>query len=200
MPPKRPGFKFASATPDRWNDIERLFGPRGAMAGCWCMWWRLSRAEFQRGAGAGNRRAFKRIIGKGAAPGVLAYEGKEPVGWCAAAPKTEFTSLDRSRTKRIAAAPTDPKTWAVPCFFIPRRHRGKGLSEALLNAALTHAAKRGARTVEGYPIDIEKRAMDFTSFMGTEPVFRRCGFKEAARPVPNRPIMQKHFMQRWFKG
>src|ERR1700732_3862279 len=28
-------------TPDHWDDFEVLFGPRGACAGCWCMWWRL---------------------------------------------------------------------------------------------------------------------------------------------------------------
>lgn len=192
MPPRKaaPKLTFAPAAPDRWGDIERLFGPRGAMAGCWCMWWRLSRAEFKKGAGAGNRRAFKRIVAGGGAPGILAYEGDEPVGWCAVAPKADFASLDRSRTKRISDAPTDPKTWAVTCFFIPRRHRGKGLSEALLRAAAAYARKRGARAVEGYPIDSDKKQMDFTSFMGTVPVFKRCGFAEAARPVPNRPIMR----------
>jgi len=154
------------------------------------MWWRLNRAEFKKGAGAGNRLAFKRLIDKGEAPGILAYHGGEPVGWCSVAPKADFTSLERSRTKRVDEAPTDPKTWAVTCFFIPRRHRGKGLSEALLREAVAHARKLGARTVEGYPIDAGKKEMDFTSFMGTAPVFKRCGFREAARPVPNRPVMR----------
>ena len=35
---------YCPATPQRWPDLERLFGPRGACAGCWCMWWRLPRA------------------------------------------------------------------------------------------------------------------------------------------------------------
>jgi GNAT superfamily N-acetyltransferase len=193
MPPKKPapGLRFAPASPRRWGDIERLFGPRGAMAGCWCMWWRLSRAEFKKGAGAGNRRAFKRIVDRGGEPGILAYAAGEPVGWCAVAPKADCVSLDRSRTKRTGDAPTDPKTWAVTCFFIPRENRGRGLSEALLKAAVDHARRRGAREIEGYPIDAKKKEMDFTSFMGTEPVFRRCGFAEAARPAPNRPIMRR---------
>jgi len=196
MPPKRPapGLAFAAAAPGRWDDLERLFGPRGAMAGCWCMWWRLSRAQFRKGAGAGNRRAFKRIVERGDAPGIIAYRGAEPVGWCAVAPKSDYAALARSRTKRIGDASTDPRTWAVTCFFIPRRHRGKGLSRALLKAAVAFARKRGATAVEGYPFDAGgKKAMDFASFMGTLPVFRRCGFAEAARPVPNRPIMRREF-------
>ena len=25
-------------TPDRWSDLEALFGKQGAYSGCWCMW------------------------------------------------------------------------------------------------------------------------------------------------------------------
>jgi hypothetical protein len=33
-------------TSDRWDDLERLFGPeRGAFAGCWCLWFKLGRQE-----------------------------------------------------------------------------------------------------------------------------------------------------------
>jgi hypothetical protein len=34
-------------TPDRWDDFEELFGSRGAYGGCWCMWWRTTRKEFE---------------------------------------------------------------------------------------------------------------------------------------------------------
>src|SRR5262249_40062871 len=49
------------ATPARWPDLVALFGPRGACAGCWCMWPRLEAAAFRRGSGAGNRRALQRL-------------------------------------------------------------------------------------------------------------------------------------------
>jgi len=32
-------------TPERWSDLERLFGTNGACAGCWCIWWRLEKGE-----------------------------------------------------------------------------------------------------------------------------------------------------------
>ena len=75
----------------------RLFGERGAYGGCWCMWWRLSRAEFQAGQGERNRRALHGIVGGGDVPGILAYEGDEPVGWCGVAPRESFPSIGRSR-------------------------------------------------------------------------------------------------------
>lgn len=188
---KGPALRFAPATPERWPDIEALFGPRGAMAGCWCMWWRLARSEFQKNAGAGNRRDFKRIVDNGDVPGILAYDGGKPVGWCAVQPKLAYPSLERSRTKRVDDSPTDNTTWAVTCFFIDRGYRGKGIMRQLLEAAVDHARKNGARLVEGFPIDSKKKEIDFSSFMGMAPVFAQCGFKEAARPSPNRPIMRR---------
>jgi len=76
-------------TPARWPDLVRLFGPRGACAGCWCMYMRRPAAEYRRGLGAGNRRALRRLVDR-RPPGLLAYEGGEPVGWIAVAPREEF--------------------------------------------------------------------------------------------------------------
>ena len=30
-----PNLEFYPLTPDRWPDLEALFGPRGAVGGCW---------------------------------------------------------------------------------------------------------------------------------------------------------------------
>ena len=45
------GEAILPARPDDWDDLARLFGARGACGGCWCMWWRLARADFVRGKG-----------------------------------------------------------------------------------------------------------------------------------------------------
>jgi len=74
-------------TAQRWPDLEKLFGPRGACAGCWCMYWRLPAREYRSSSGEGNRKAFRRIVKDGAVPGLLAYERGEPVGWCAVEPR-----------------------------------------------------------------------------------------------------------------
>ena len=69
----RASVEFHPATASRWRDVEKLFGERGACAGCWCMWPRLTRAEFRAGQGAKNKRALARIVGSGEPPGILAY-------------------------------------------------------------------------------------------------------------------------------
>ena len=50
-------IEFHPATPDRWTDVEKLFGQRGACGGCWCMTWRLPRSEFNKNKGEGYRKA-----------------------------------------------------------------------------------------------------------------------------------------------
>lgn len=49
------------ATSERWNDIESLFGEKGAYAGCWCMFWRLERANFKKLKGEGTKAVLKGI-------------------------------------------------------------------------------------------------------------------------------------------
>ena len=81
-----PDAAFRPVTPSRWNDLEDLFGERGACGGCWCMAWRLTTREWTAGKGTRNRRALKRLVESGARPGILAYRGREVIGWCAVAP------------------------------------------------------------------------------------------------------------------
>ena len=102
-------------TLSNWDDFEVLFGPKGAYAGCWCMWWRLSRKEFEKGQGEINKKAMKSIVQSGQIPGLIAYHEGEPCGWCSVAPREHYGSLERSRVlKRI----DDQKVWSLVCFFI----------------------------------------------------------------------------------
>jgi hypothetical protein len=84
-------------TADRWDDLVELFGPRGAVAGCWCMWWRLSAKEWEQKAYEGNRRSMRKLVDAGERPGLLAYRDGVPVGWVSVAPREEFSRIERSR-------------------------------------------------------------------------------------------------------
>lgn len=180
-------FSCHPLTAERWPDLERLFGPRGACAGCWCMWWRLSRTDWNRGKGDGNRKAFRRLVRSGAEPGIIAYAEGEPVGWCAIAPREQYPVLDRSR---ILMRVDEEPVWSVTCFYIARRWRHQGLSTKLLKAAVDFACSRGANIVEGYPHETKTPTADVFVYTGLASVFRRAGFKEAARRSKTRPIMR----------
>jgi GNAT superfamily N-acetyltransferase len=181
-------LKFHPLTPDRWLDIERLFGERGACGGCWCMFWRLAHSDFMRQRGEMNRNAFKSSIDSGNVPGILAYASGQPVGWCSVAPRETFARLERSRVlKRI----DDKPVWSVVCFFVARPFRRKGLSVKLLEAAVEYARRQGGKIVEGYPIDCTKdRKPDPFVYTGLASAFRKVGFVEVTRRSSNRPIMR----------
>lgn len=118
-------LRFAPATPERWPDLAALFGARGACGGCWCMYWRQTRAEYEKRKGAGNRRALRKLVTAGPPPGLLAYADGQPVGWCAIAPREIYPTLARSRVLApLDAAPV----WSATCFFVARPYRRQGLT------------------------------------------------------------------------
>jgi len=185
--PERP-VTVRPLTPARWPDLEALFGARGACAGCWCMFWRQTQSEFLRLKGEGNRRSFRQLVESGANPGLIAYAGRTPVGWCALAPREDYTRLERSR---ILAPVDDTPVWSVVCFFVARQHRRRGITTALLRAAGEYAKRRGARILEGYPVEPAKGPVpDVFVYTGIASAFRAAGFEEAARRSKTRPIMR----------
>ncbi len=153
------------------------------------MFWRLARREWEAGKGARNRRALMAIVRRGAEPGILAYAGGEPVGWCAVAPRQDYVALARSRVLRPL---DDAPVWSISCLFVQRSWRRRGISSALLEAAAEHAGRHGARIVEGYPvIPYSKSAPGTFLWNGTPKAFERAGFVEAHRWSKVRPIFRK---------
>lgn len=180
--------RVVPATPERWPDLETLFGPRGACAGCWCMYWRLPAKAWEAGKGEGNKAALRALVLAGAEPGVIAYRGDRPAGWCAVAPREDYLRLLNSR---ILAPVDDRAVWSVVCFFIARPFRGTGLGLPLLKEAVALAQRKGAAVVEGYPIEPQQgRLADTFAYHGLASTFLRAGFREVARRSPTRPIMR----------
>ncbi len=178
-------------TLDRWREFEELFGENGACGGCWCMWWRITRKQFEQQAGEGNRQAMKAIVASGEVPGILAYHGGFPVGWCSVAPRDRFPSLNRSPVlKPLDAAPV----WSIVCFYIARGYRGRGMTRQLVKAAVDYARANGATIVEAYPtLPRGKKLSQASSFMGLPAVFQKAGFVESARPSAAKIIMRRTF-------
>jgi GNAT superfamily N-acetyltransferase len=180
---------FHPLTPERWPDLEKLFGERGACGGCWCMAWRLRRADFERGKGAANRRALQTLVADNARPGVLAYAGAEPVGWCAVAPREVYVTLGRSR---VLASVDDRPVWSISCLFIARPYRRRGVSVRLIDAAVRFAREQGAQVVEGYPVEPYRADMPAAfAWTGLASAFRQAGFTEVLRRSQGRPIMRR---------
>lgn len=176
-------------TIDRWNDFEQLFGPRGACAGCWCMYWKLPRKDFTAGQGDLNRLAQKKIVGSGRVPGLIAYVDGFPAGWLAVEPRENYPVLNNSRIlKRIDELPV----WSVTCFFVAKKFRNSGLTVELLNASIGYVAEQSGKVIEGYPVDprSDNKMPPVFVYTGLLSAFIQTGFTEAGRRSEKRPIMR----------
>lgn len=187
-------FLCRPLTPDRWDDFETLFAPKGACAGCWCMFWRLKRAEFERNKGAGNRTAMHDLVHAGAVPGILGYRDDEPIAWCAVAPREDYLSLERSRVLKKV---DDTPVWSISCLFTRKDCRKQGVSVRMLKAAIDFVRDRGGKVVEGYPVEPRRAEMPaMFAWTGLASAFVQAGFKECARRSATRPIMRRTIRKR----
>lgn len=187
------GLRIVPASARRWADFEALLGERGGCGGCWCMLWRLSHKAFEARKGEANRSAMRALFESGAEPGLLAYHGAEPVGWCSLAPRAAFARLETSRVLK----PLDERpVWSVSCFYIHKSHRGRGISVALLRFATDFVRRHGGEILEGYPIDPAKKPYPAAyAWTGLAAAFRAAGFEERLRRSKTRPIMRKTLTQ-----
>lgn len=174
-------------TPDLWPAFEDLFGVHGAVGGCWCMYWRIGNAYRQRPA-ADNKADFCQLLQSGPPPGLLAFQDGLAVGWCQLTPRSAVPWLDRTwRLKPLDELPV----WSITCFYIRKGWRKRGITSALIAAALETAKAAGAPALEAYPLD-GARSPSATS-TGYVSTFEQAGFSIAARRSPERPVMRFYF-------
>ena len=168
-------------TTDLWPALEDLFEVKGPVGRCWCMYWRIGNEYRERPPDA-NRESFHKIVEDGPPPGLLALDGNLAVGWCQLTPRDALPWLDQAwRLKRVDEVPV----WSISCFYIRNGYRRKGVTMALITAALETAQKAGASAVEAYPLDASLTPS--ASHTGYASTFERAGFVTVARQVPSRP-------------
>ena len=173
-------------TSSLWPALENLFGKGGASNGCWCMYWRIG-PEYHKRSREKNKSALHRIVKQGPPPGLLAFDGERPIGWCQVTPRRDLTWLNR---KQALEPVDDVPAWAVSCFYIRRGYRRRGIMTALIVEALKAAKRANAPALEAYPVDTAQPGSTSNVFTGTASTFRRLGFRTVARRLPSRPIMR----------
>lgn len=175
-------LEFAPVTPDRWDDLARLFEARGGPSYCWCMLWRDMPRD-ARDSNEGKRAALEERVAGGTPVGILAYEDGDPVAWCSVAPRDTYRALGGAEYDHGTSV------WAIVCFFASRRLRGTGIASRLLEAACDAAADAGADVIEAYPVDPDSPSY---RFMGVRPRFIAAGFEQLGMAGTRR-----HVMRRW---
>jgi GNAT superfamily N-acetyltransferase len=179
-------------TAARVDDVKAV--TRGTWgATCWDLFPRYTAAQQRElgitGTGPSGESKRRAALAKLArrrknSAGLVAYEGREPIGWISLGPRYDFSRIASSR----ATPPVDAvDAWVIPCITVLRGHRGKGVAVAMIRAAVEYAGKRGAPAVEAYPRAAGKRVHDDFAFFGTEAMFRKAGFRKIRGVLPRLP-------------
>ncbi len=175
-------------TPDLLDDLGKVL--RGSWgASCWCMFPRLTDAQTRALPGKGplgerRREAMATLAARAYAPGLVLFEDNEPVGWIAVAPRTELARVEASRA---TPAVDEQAVWVIPCVTVRKTARGRGIAVAAIRAAVGYAVEQGASVVEAYPRAGGDRTSDGNVYFGTEPMFRRAGFRVVRQPREGLP-------------
>lgn len=181
-----------------WPDVERLFGVRGEPSRCWCRFFALTGPQWSASTPEQRKNQLRDKFDGGApAPGVLAFRGGNPVGWCAVEPRGCYPRILRSKVlaaagPEVARDPGANQVWSVSCFVVSPGHRRAGVARALLEAAVGHAFAHGADVVEGYPVDPAQRpkAGPADLYHGTLGLFLAAGFDVVSEAVPGRAVVR----------
>lgn len=181
-------------TPERLEDLADLFLTGSATRGCWCMWFLSTSKAVQDGWNNGANRAAFEELAKTADPplGLLAYEGTKAIGWLATGPRSRYPRATgpRAAIMKHRDPAEDDDVWLLPCFFVRVGHRRKGVTAALVAAAVELGAKHGAIALEGFPIaDDYPKSQD--DYVGKQRRFAECGFACVAKPSPRRVVMRR---------
>jgi len=187
-----------------FDDLQAVFGSRGAAANCQCQRYKLRPREafskFPVEERAQRLRAQTDCGHPGSerTSGLLAYLDGEPVGWCAVEPRPAYSGLVRNNRVPWEGRDedkADASVWAVTCVFVRAGFRGRGIASALVEAAVGFARERGARALEAYPI-VAKPGQQITwdeIHPGTPSMFDAAGLREVHRPTLRRRVVRIDF-------
>src|SRR5574342_159963 len=176
-------------TPARLADVATLFGTSKTTTGCYGMWFVVSSRECTAGWSGGNHQRFDAMTRASGPPlGLLAYHGREAVGWAAAGPRSRYARALKSSVFKQRQPLEDDAVWLLPCFYIRRDARRSGLTLELIDGAVELARRHGATAIEGFPLAGHGRRGTGEAFVGVEPQFAACGFAPVARPTPARVV------------
>jgi GNAT superfamily N-acetyltransferase len=181
-----------------WDDLQAVFGDRGPASRCQCQRFKLARGEsFYNFPVEERMRRLREQTACGQpdaarTSGLVAYVDGDPAGWCAVEPRPAFTGLVRNNRVPWEGRDEDKAddgVWAVTCVYARAGFRRRGLSRALVRAAVGFARERGARALEGYPMTTTD-ALPEELHPGTEATFAAAGFTEVSRPTKRRCVMR----------
>lgn len=195
-PAAAPALRIVPANEASWDDLQAIL--TGTAGRCQCQrqrlgdrdWWHMAPGErgdiLREETHCDDPRATETI-------GIVAYDGSEPVAWCAIDRRSVFGRLRGSPVPWAGRDEDrdDDTVWAIACMIVRSGYRGRGLTYPLVAAAVEHARARGARAVEGYPLLTAGSQVIWDELnVGPLGPFAAAGFQEITHPTKRRVVMR----------
>jgi GNAT superfamily N-acetyltransferase len=190
----KPLMPVLSADFLRFFDHERgaAFADNPEWAKCYCHFYNVPRAIDWPGlSGAQNRTAMQARIEVGATEGFLAYDGADVVGWLNAQPRHVLPHC--FERMRIEATPLPCEAFeaaVIVCFVVAPQRRRRGVSRALLTAALASFTARGIKVVDAFPFNSGASKLAADHYHGALSLFLDQGFS-VLREDPTLTVVRK---------
>ncbi|MCD4535938.1 GNAT family N-acetyltransferase [Nocardioides sp. cx-169] len=171
-------FEIVPASLTRFDDVATMLGPKKPTSSvCWCLSHRIDSKTNRELVGPARGEYVRELCGRPVAPGVLAYDGDEVVGWAAVAPRAGLPFARSTKIPHVDELPV----WSLFCVRVRPGHRGQGIAHTLIDGATAYAFAQGAPVVEGYPADNGDQKVDLTmAYVGTRRLFEDAGYTKVA--------------------
>jgi len=161
-----------------FDDVRTLVGPKRPDANvCWCLSYRIPSKQNLAMRGLERGEFVRDLCSRQTAPGVLAYDGGDVVGWAAVAPRADTTFARNRKIPHI----DDQPVWSLWCVRVRPGFRKRGIAAPLIAGVVDFARDHGAPVIEAYPVDNGNDRVNMTmAYVGTRKMFEQAGFEKAA--------------------
>jgi GNAT superfamily N-acetyltransferase len=177
-----------------WRDLQDvLLGANCHGDRCFCQRFKIAGKQWR---SVDDAERARRLREQAKEPcGLVAYLEDEAVGWARVEPRSAYATLGQTPWRGRKERKDDDTVWAAACFVVRAGFRGQGITYDLARAAVDFARDRGARALEGYPMDPEpgKNVQWGELHVGKKTIFDAAGFAEVARPSLRRVVMRIDF-------
>jgi GNAT superfamily N-acetyltransferase len=190
-------LRIVPANEASWDDVRSAFATEAKR--CYCQRFKIPGREYFYGPVEAREHALREQTQCGnpearITTGLIAFDGDESIGWVAVDPRSTVFQVGQHRVPWSGRSEdrADDTVWAISCFSIRSPYRRQGVMHALAIAARDYAVARGARVVEGYPMDPEpgKEITWGELHVGTLDAFESAGFELVTRPTLRRVVVR----------
>jgi len=144
----------------------------GIFGGCWCIGYHPESGQREL-----SYRAVKEArVRDGRAHAALVFDDSGTAqGWCQYGSPEELSGI-KHRREYDKDAPPRPD-WRITCFYVDKKHRGRGIARAALEGALDQITEAGGGLVEAISeVTADREAPGRFLFSATVELFEQYGF------------------------